>query len=151
MVDNIYEQSYIIFFMYAATDCIFAALAHPLRLRTLLLLHAEGELCVCELTHALGVSQPMISRHLAQLRQNNLVSDRRQGQWVYYRLHDALPAWARQVLAATATGVTDTAPFMDDQAALSEMPNRPGSACMTGHAMRRCGHDIGTQVSRSRD
>jgi ArsR family transcriptional regulator len=111
------------------TDTVFTTLAHPLRLRTLLLLQQEGELCVCELTHALGMSQPMISRHLARLRQGGLVSDRRQGLWVYYRLHDALPAWVRQVLAATADGVAGQAPYVEDRAALSGMPNRPGSAC----------------------
>lgn len=84
-------------------------------------------MCVCELTHALGVSQPMISRHLAQMRYNGLVSDRRQGLWVYYRLHDALPGWARQVLAATTEGVADEAPYAEDRAALAGMPNRPGS------------------------
>ncbi len=110
-------------------DTVFTALAHPLRLRALLLLHWEGELCVCELTHALGVSQPMISRHLAQLRRDGLVSDRRQGLWVYYRLHDALPAWARKLLAATAEGMAREAPYTDDRAALSGMPNRPGSTC----------------------
>ena len=110
-------------------DTVFTALCHPLRLRAMLLLQQEGELCVCELTHALGVSQPMISRHLAQLRQNGLVSDRRQGLWVYYRLHDALPEWARRMLADTADGVAGQAPYSDDRAALSAMPNRPGAAC----------------------
>lgn len=110
-------------------DPFFTALAHPLRLRALLLLHQEGELCVCELTHALGVSQPMISRHLAQLRQWGMVSDRRQGLWVIYRLQDALPGWARQVLAATAQGVAAQAPYTDDRAALTTMANRPGAAC----------------------
>ncbi|RRQ21020.1 metalloregulator ArsR/SmtB family transcription factor [Thiohalobacter thiocyanaticus] len=110
-------------------DAFFAALAHPLRLRALLLLQGEGELCVCELTHALDVSQPMISRHLAQLRQAGVVSDRRQGQWVYYRLHAALPDWARQVLAATLAGVDRQAPYANDSAALTNMPNRPGAAC----------------------
>lgn len=115
--------------MNISADTVFTALAHPLRLRALLLLHQEGELCVCELTHALGVSQPMISRHLAQLRRDSLVADRRQGTWVYYRLHDTLPEWARQVLADTAGGVAGQAPYADDRAALTAMPNRPGSAC----------------------
>jgi len=115
--------------MNITADTVFTALAHPLRLRALLLLHEEGELCVCELTHALDVSQPMISRHLAQLRRDGLVNDRRQGQWVYYQLHEALPAWARQVLADTAAGVADQTPYADDRTALSAMPNRPGSAC----------------------
>jgi len=120
---------HILVVMNITADTVFTALAHPLRLRALLLLHEESELCVCELTHALDVSQPMISRHLAQLRRDGLVSDRRQGLWVYYRLHDALPAWARQVLADTAAGVADQTPYADDRAALSVMPNRPGSAC----------------------
>lgn len=115
--------------MKIAADTVFTALSHPLRLRVLLLMRQEGELCVCELTHVLGVSQPMISRHLAQLRQGRLVSDRRQGQWIYYRLHDKLPGWARQVLADTAAGVAGQAPFAGDRAALSSMPNRPGAAC----------------------
>jgi len=115
--------------MNITADTVFTTLAHPLRLRALLLMYQEGELCVCELTYALGVSQPMISRHLAQMRQNGLVSDRRQGQWVYYQLHDALPAWARQILEVTAEGLAGEAPYADDHATLSEMPNRPGSAC----------------------
>ncbi len=111
------------------TDRFFTALSHPLRLRALLLLQAEGELCVCELNHALGVSQPMISRHLAHLRQWGLVGDRRQGLWVYYRLRDELPEWMRQILATTAEGVADSAPYVEDRAALCAMPNRPGAAC----------------------
>lgn len=110
-------------------ESFYTALAHPLRLRALLLLQQEGELCVCELTHALGVSQPMISRHLAQLRQSGVVSDRRQGLWIYYRLHEALPAWANQVLATTAEGVAKQSPYVDDRKALSSMPDRPGTAC----------------------
>lgn len=110
-------------------DTLFSALAHPLRLRALLLLQQEGELCVCELTHVLAVSQPMISRHLAQLRQTGLVSDRRQGLWVYYRLHADLPEWAQQVLAVTAEGVAGQTPYADDRASLAAMPNRPGRAC----------------------
>jgi len=110
-------------------DTLFSALAHPLRLRALLLLHDDEELCVCELNHALGVSQPMISCHLAHLRQWRLVSDRRQGLWVYYRLSADLPDWAQQVLADTAQGVAEQTPYVSDRAALAEMPNRPGAAC----------------------
>lgn len=110
-------------------ETLFTALAHPLRLRMLLLLQQEGELCVCELTHTLDVSQPMISRHLALLRLGGLVSDRRQGLWVYYRLDNVLPEWAQQVLQATAEGVAGQAPYADDRRVLSLMPNRPGAAC----------------------
>jgi len=115
--------------MSLSTESLFRALADSTRLRCLLLLHQEGELCVCELTHALGESQPKISRHLAQLREAGIVTDHRQGLWVYYRLHPELPDWAQEVLRATADGVAGQAPFATDHASLSEMPNRPGAVC----------------------
>lgn len=114
--------------MDTTTEGFFAALAHPLRLRVLLLMHAVSALCVCELTHVLWVSQPMISRHLAQLREAGVVSDRRQGLWVYYRREPQLPVWALDVLTV-AEGLADQAPFADDRVALAEMSNRPGVAC----------------------
>lgn len=110
-------------------ETLFTALAHPLRLRALLFLCREEELCVCELNHAVGVSQPMISRHLAHLRQWGLVSDRRQGLWVYYRLSSDLPEWAQQVLADTAQDVAEQTPYVSDRETLAAMPNRPGAAC----------------------
>lgn len=73
-------------------------LADETRLHLTLLVHAEKELCVCELMEALGDSQPKISRHLAQLRAGGLLSDTRRGQWVYYALHSALPDWALRTL-----------------------------------------------------
>ncbi len=50
------------------TKSLFQLLSDPTRLRCLLLMQVEGELCVCELTHALDLSQPKISRHLAGAR-----------------------------------------------------------------------------------
>jgi ArsR family transcriptional regulator len=107
---------------------LFAALAHDTRLRCLLLLLRHEELCVCELTYAIGANQPHMSRHLAQLRELGLVSDSRAGQWIHYRLHPRLPDWALAVLRATAEGNAGTAPYRDDEAALASMPNRPGAA-----------------------
>lgn len=76
-------------------------LADDTRLRCLLLIAREEELCVCELMEALQDIQPKISRHLAQLRRSKLVIDRRQGQWVFYRINPALPEWAKEVLKRT--------------------------------------------------
>jgi ArsR family transcriptional regulator len=45
-----------------------------------------GELCVCNIHDALNVPQAKASRHLAYLRRVGLVSTRRDGLWVYYRL-----------------------------------------------------------------
>lgn len=79
----------------------YKCLADETRLRCLLLIEREQELCVCELTEALQEIQPKVSRHLAQLRKCNLLLDRRQGQWVFYRINPALPVWAKNVLAET--------------------------------------------------
>ncbi|MGZ5011087.1 MAG: transcriptional regulator, partial [Methylobacter sp.] len=45
--------------------------------------------------------QPKISRHLAQLRQSNLLLDSREGQWVYYQINPELPAWVFEILDIT--------------------------------------------------
>jgi len=63
----------------------FKALADATRLRILnLLLH--GELCVCDIQHVLGATQPNVSRHLAYLKNAGLVLDRREGYRIFYRL-----------------------------------------------------------------
>lgn len=106
----------------------FRALADPIRLRCLMLLHAEGELCVCELTHALDLAQPKISHHLALLRELGLVNDRRQGLWIHYRLSPDLPRWVNEVLHSTVEGLAGAAPYALDHHRLLNMPNRPGAA-----------------------
>lgn len=107
---------------------LFQLLSDETRLRSLLLMQQQGELCVCELVYALGVIQPKVSRHLAALRDAGVVADRRQGQWIYYRLHAGLPEWAHRIIETTAAEVVGQVPFVDDLAALNEMPNRPGAA-----------------------
>lgn len=111
-------------------DGFFAALGNDTRLRCLVLLEREGELCVCELTHALGIIQPVVSRHLAVLREAQIVVDRREGVWIHYRINERLPQWVREILQSTADGLAGSEPFKSDLAALRDMPNRPGaSAC----------------------
>ena len=93
-----------------------------------MLLTRQGELCVCELTHATGLGQPHVSRHLAQLRELGLVTDRREGIWVYYRINPTVPDWVHRVLRTAADGIGEQAPFVDDDQTLAAMPNRPGAA-----------------------
>lgn len=114
-------------YMNISPVAFFAALAQDTRLRCLLLLCQHEELCVCELTYAIGVAQPQVSRHLALLREAGLVADRREGLWIHYRLHPRLPPWAVSVLRETARANAREEPFVGDQAALAAMPNRPGS------------------------
>ena len=66
---------------------LFQALSHPVRLRILDIL-ARQEACVCHLTEILGQRQPYVSQQLASLREAGLVTDRRDGTLIYYRLAD---------------------------------------------------------------
>jgi len=110
-------------------DDFYSALSHHMRLRALVLLEQEGELCVCELTHALALAQPVISRHLAQLKEAGLLLSRRQGLWVYYRVSDKLPEWITQVIQTTIAGVSGTSPYQDDREVLHTMSDRPNQTC----------------------
>ena len=115
--------------MLNATDTFFKMMADSTRLRCLLLMQTEGELCVCELTHALNLSQPKISRHLAHLRESGLLIARREGTWMYYRINPELQIWALQILQTTLDGVRKTEPFMSDIKILRSMSNRPHLIC----------------------
>lgn len=108
---------------------LFKALSDQTRLRCLALLSAHNELCVCELTHALALPQPKISHHLGTLRRAGLVSDRKVGLWIYYRINEALPQWCQDVIRSAVSGVQSEEPYASDNQALSEMPNRPGGIC----------------------
>jgi ArsR family transcriptional regulator len=65
---------------------LFRALADDTRLKILWLLFLAEELCVCDFMHLLGITQSKASRHLRYLLNQGLVSDRRDGVWMYYRL-----------------------------------------------------------------
>ena len=65
---------------------LFHALADPTRLRIVQRLRS-GERCVCELTDALDVGQSRLSFHLKTLKGAGLLTDRRQGRWIYYALN----------------------------------------------------------------
>jgi ArsR family transcriptional regulator len=67
---------------------IFKALSDETRLRIIKLLE-QGELCVCDITAALDMVQPKVSFHLSALKEAGLLSDRKQGKWIHYRLNDA--------------------------------------------------------------
>ncbi|MCK7550819.1 MULTISPECIES: metalloregulator ArsR/SmtB family transcription factor [Marinobacter] len=102
---------------------VFKALGEENRLAILLMIEQQTELCVCELTTALAAPQPKVSRHLAQLRELALLDDERRGQWVYYRLHPALPEWVHRVLRDTAAA---NSPFLEPSLTrLATMPDRP--------------------------
>lgn len=101
---------------------LFSLLSDETRLRILLLLHVEKELCVCELNHILRVIQPKISRHLALLKNSGLVVDDRRGQWVYYRFNDDLEEWIKQIISITYDEKKGVEPFCSDFQKRAKMP-----------------------------
>ena len=111
------------------TDTFFKMLADSTRLRCLMLMQAEGELCVCELTHALKLSQPKVSRHLAHLREAGVLVARRNGTWMNYRINPDCQGWVQQILQTTLEAVGNTEPFISDIKILDNMADRPGQAC----------------------
>lgn len=64
------------------------ALSDPVRLRLLSVVasHGGGEVCVCELSTGIDLTQPTISHHLKVLRTAGLLDSERRGSWVYYRV-----------------------------------------------------------------
>lgn len=110
---------------------LFKSLADDTRLRCMSLLVKQGELCVCELTYALALAQPKISHHLANLRKAGLVSDRKSGLWIYYRIHPDLPQWTSNMLNIVITGIDQQEPFATDLSNLLAMPDRPDNLCNT--------------------
>lgn len=83
----------------------FKCLSDPTRLEIIKWVMARENVCVCELTELLQLSQPKISRHLALLRNLSVLLDQRKGQWVYYRVNPDLPEWANAVLKIIAQSV----------------------------------------------
>jgi ArsR family transcriptional regulator, arsenate/arsenite/antimonite-responsive transcriptional repressor len=79
----------------------FKSLADDTRLKILMLIQLEGELCVGELVVALDDSQTKVSRHLALLRQCDLLLVRKQRQWAYYRLNPDLAFWMSKIIKLT--------------------------------------------------
>ena len=58
------------------------------RLKIIALMYREKELCVCEICDTLKLSQPLVSRHLKQMREANLVQTQQSGKWMIYSLQE---------------------------------------------------------------
>jgi ArsR family transcriptional regulator len=58
------------------------------RVKIIALMYREKELCVCELCDTLQLSQPLVSRHLKQMRDAGLVQTKQSGKWIIYSLYE---------------------------------------------------------------
>lgn len=108
---------------------VFKVLNDVTRLRIIHLIKQHNELCVCELTEALDIIQPKISRHLAILRKSGMLKDRREGQWIFYSIPKDLDSWINHLLDAAYLGCHNQAPFKGDSEKLSSLTLLSSFAC----------------------
>lgn len=109
-------------------DLMFRAFSDRTRLRILNLL-TPGELCVCDLVRVIGAPQPKISRHLAYLRKSGLVTSRREGLWMYYRLAPAINPFHRKLMECLGCCFTDVPELARDVKELGKACCGTGPCC----------------------
>jgi ArsR family transcriptional regulator len=109
----------------ALLESLLKALADGTRLRILGLL-TTGEVCVCHIHQSLKISQPKASRHLAYLRRAGLVTTRRDGLWVHYRLASS----AEPVVATIQHAVTHALGHVDSVRKDTERLQRQTGCCL---------------------
>jgi len=96
---------------------LFAALADATRLRLLNLMDGR-EVCVCFFVEILRQGQPKISRHLAYLRKAGVVSARRDGKWMHYRMVPQADEAAASILTAVLASLRGDRQMQADRAKL---------------------------------
>lgn len=113
----------------------FTALADRTRRRILNLIR-DQELCVCFFTEVLEVSQPKISRHLAYLRNAEIVSARRDGKWMYYRIVEPEDSFAAQILSDTLNWLASQERMQSDYKKLNLLCSSPTAPVQIARASR---------------
>jgi len=110
----------------------FKALGDKTRLAIIWLLNSvPGDLCVCEITDAIGESHCNISRHLKILKGAKLVKEKKEGRWVYFDLAKPQDQVQGYILQALATIPADA--FLEMTARLQmRLSLRDGNRCVDG-------------------
>lgn len=106
---------------------LFKAMAHQTRLRILCLLF-DGEVCVCKIMEILDLPQSTASRHLAILKNADLVVDRREGPWVHYSLAKEHSAITDQLLEVLEEHLPHTTEGAKDRQVLSNILKKKNCA-----------------------
>lgn len=101
-------------------ELLFRALADRTRLRLLNLMGSD-EICVCFLTEGLKMNQPKISRHLAYLRRAGVVSARREGKWMHYRVAEPMDEQAARIFREVREWLKQDAEMQLDRARLIKL------------------------------
>ncbi len=99
---------------------LFKALADQTRLRLLNLIGPD-EVCVCFFVEVLKINQPKISRHLAYLRRAGVVSARRDGKWIHYRVVEPADPQAANIFRQVQTWLVNDPAMKNDRARLAKL------------------------------
>lgn len=99
---------------------LFKALADHTRLRLINLI-GDDEVCVCFFVEVLKINQPKISRHLAYLRRAGVVSARRDGKWIHYRLVEPPDSHAANIFREVRAGLPNDPAMKNDRARLEKI------------------------------
>jgi ArsR family transcriptional regulator, arsenate/arsenite/antimonite-responsive transcriptional repressor len=108
----------------ARMETLFQALSDRTRLR-LLNLMADREVCVCYFIEVLRLPQPTISRHLGYLRRAGLVTARREGKWMHYRIMLPENSFTRRLLMETLRGLASDKEMQRDRWRLTRARSAP--------------------------
>lgn len=104
-------------------ELFFKALADRTRLRLIHLL-ADDEVCVCFFVEVLETKQSKISRHLAYLRRARLVTARRDGRWIHYRLVEPRDPHAAKILRELRESLAADEAMQSDKDRLHDVRSR---------------------------
>ena len=96
---------------------LLSALSEPTRLNALRILSDGGEHCVCELMDRLGATQSRMSRHMSVLKAAGLLIDRRDAQWVRFRLNPDLPPHLKTLIDSVLAAADAELPHPERKAA----------------------------------
>lgn len=99
---------------------LFKALADQTRLRLINLI-GDDEVCVCFFVEVLKINQPKISRHLAYLRRAGVVSSRRDGKWIHYRLVEPPDPRAANIFREVRAGLANDPAMKSERARLEKI------------------------------
>jgi ArsR family transcriptional regulator, arsenate/arsenite/antimonite-responsive transcriptional repressor len=99
---------------------LFRALADRTRLR-LINLMGEDEVCVCFFVEVLKTNQPKISRHLAYLRRAGVVSARREGKWIHYRIVEPADPHAANIFREVRAWLANEPAMQNDRTRLKRI------------------------------
>ncbi len=101
-------------------ELLFKALADRTRLRLINLI-GEDEVCVCFFVEVLNTNQPKISRHLAYLRKAGVVSARREGKWIHYRIVEPPDEHAANIFREVRTWLKNEPDMQNDRTRLAQI------------------------------